>query len=154
MPLSLQHQFLAWIQKAGTDVGPLAAFQAGWQARGMTIPVTPDMSFPIPKEQTDADPMVGTEMVGGDLLPVPDQGGSPQGAPTAPDDQERAEDPEVQGEAGEGFVGTAQDRTLLAALIFLREQVYSQQPEEETTGEWLKREELDRWIAELKGPYA
>lgn len=124
-----------------------AAFEAGWQARGMTFPVTP-------KEQTDADHMDRTDVVGGDLLRVPDPGGSLQGSPAPSDDQAGAEDPEIQGADGEGFIGTAQERTLLAALIFLREQVYSQQPEEVVSGEWLPTEQLDRWIAELKGPYA
>lgn len=48
------------------------------------------------------------------------------------------------------LVGTARTRTILAALIFFKDQVLSQQPEEMGTGEWLTAEQMQTLIDELK----
>jgi hypothetical protein len=151
----LSQAFLAWMQKAGTEIGPLAAFTAGWESARMTSPVTP-------KEQTDdshnADPLARGDMVGGDLPGAVHPGSMQEGDQADPGDSSgagaAADLPPADPESPEGFVGTAQERTLLAALIFFREQVMAQGPEEVVSGEWMTPEELDRWIAELKGPYA
>ena len=53
-------------------------------------------------------------------------------------------------EAALALLGTARSRTLLAALIYFRDQVLQGEPEEIQTGEWLSGEEVQTWIAALQ----
>ena len=123
----LQRAFLAWMQQAGTDVGPLAAFSAGWEA-GMTAPVMEE------REVRDAVVLVDH--------------GEPDSTYAIGEAASSSEAEEPQWNPS-----GARPRTLLAALTFFHEQIVTQQPEECSTGEWLNAEGLTQWIAELKGPY-
>ncbi len=49
--------------------------------------------------------------------------------------------------------GTIQSRTLVAALTFFADQVLRQQPEETETGEWLKADQINQLIEDVKGRY-
>lgn len=138
-PADLQQAFLNWMQQAGTEIGPFAAFRAGWlaaQERGVP----------------NGDPSTRAGALGGDLLgadrpaPGPAGGGDSPGA-GADDGGTVPSDPAPDA----GLTGTPRSRTLLAALIFFRDQVLAQGPEEVVTGEWMPIVEVNRWIAELKG---
>lgn len=48
------------------------------------------------------------------------------------------------------LLGTAKSRTLIAALIYFRDQVLQGQPEEIGTGEWLSATAVQEWIDVLK----
>lgn len=56
----------------------------------------------------------------------------------------------VQPSAGPPLTGTAETRTLAAALRFFAENVLTPEPEEVRTGEWLSREEVERLAQKLE----
>lgn len=104
----VQTAFLAWLQRAGMNVGPLAAFEAGWHAA---------------------------------------RGGSVDGPEEIPTPAADAEMPEAI------LTGSAQGRTLIAALQYFADQVLAQHPEEIDSGEWLRPEEIPALIEEIRGRY-
>ncbi len=125
----VQSAFLAWMQQAGTDVGPLAAFKAGWDARGGGDVVDGDAPTTLPAVVSDPPALTQDDPAEAGA------GGSP--------DPVEVWDPAF-----------ARSRTLLAALLFFQERMMSEGPEESVSGEWLTAEGLAEWIAERKGPYA
>ena len=121
--------FVAWMQHAGTDTNALQAFRAGWVARGGSHVVADDRAHPRDLVQLH-EPPAPTEGAAGSPAPTPAE-------------------PTADRESTAGFPGTARDRTLLAALIFFKDQVLAQRPEEIVTGEW-SAEDVDTMIAEVQ----
>lgn len=129
----LHAAFLTWIQSAGTEVGPLAAFTAGWQARGAD------------HDQSDRH-ILPADSVADLPSPAPASGetaeaGGP-GTPPPTDDEPPAFPPALK-----------RERTLLAALTFFREQVVATPTEETISGEWMTGEEIDQLIEMMKKEY-
>lgn len=74
-------------------------------------------------------------------------------APLAPDDPDLAVPPAVPTAAGTAtpiIGGTAEQRTILAALIYFRDQVLPEAAEEIGSGQWLGIADVDTLIAELQ----
>jgi len=124
--------FLEWYMRAPRPADShtlaLEAFCAGWRARGLQVPddnATPRTTHRLvdPDEPLPVPP------------PAPSVGGESEGA--------------AAGDTAT-FVGTAVQRTTLAALIFFRDQIYTEQPEEVTTGEWITLAHLNSEIAYLQ----
>ena len=156
--------FLRWFHHVGAKAGIFEAFQAGWLAAAVTHPVTGE-------EETDGDALVGGDRrsAAEPRDPAPATAATP--AATADSTAPGGVAARPAGPAGGPLPddGTGEipaawdaeralDRTILAALIVLQEQVYSQQPEEASTGEWMTAEALTETIARIKrdlnGPYA
>lgn len=75
------------------------------------------------------------------------RGGSVDGPEEIPTPAADAEMPEAV------LTGSAQGRTLIAALQYFADQVLAQHPEEIDSGEWLRPEDIPALIEEIRGRY-
>lgn len=136
----LHAAFLRWIANAGATVGPLAAFTAGWEARGgspMQIDEPADVPT-TPVADTARDPLdSGLCCLARHANAVPPW----------------TCDCPCHTRAEPALEGTIQSRTIIAALTFFADQVLKAGPEEVITGEWLNATDTNTLIAELKHTY-
>jgi hypothetical protein len=122
---SCDEAFAIWAEtqqlRAAAVISSYPAFKAGWEARdGMA---DSDRTVPSP------EPVRAPEL--------------PETRPT--DGGPGAEGPPVEDEPAD-FRGTAEQRTILAALIYFRDQVLPEAAEEVGTGQWLSLADVNRLI--------
>lgn len=117
--------FIAWMQQAGSEIGPLPAFRAGWDA-AMQLSGSPGGGSVNTPDAGDipADRSLDRAVEDAGSTPVP-------GTPFAPEQK--------------------QVRTIIAGLTFFKDQILPESQEEVLSGEWLSADELQQVIDQLKG---